>query len=387
MKSFFKVTLIALLAIGGLSGCQSKATNHRNAKSATTKTVSSSQTTTTAHSDKAATPPTSALTTVLSPLTAKLPEDQSSRTNGGETTYSQFYYHQHAWNWQLSSAKRGTIAAGQITGIKSEDHGDAQLTLVTKQGTYSLELMVSGDYYTVKTSYQHISGTYILGDNNQAWQAGVPRKLVGTWSTAIYPKQIQDQPKLAYERTRFYISNDNLDGNITRFTKNYTMADHGTGWGANDEVYSKNLGNGTYLLKAYASAENNLMAVYRVQLVGNQLKMSFGDGPTTLKRVSRHPGLADGSDNHAAASLTKDQISNWIERHLSDFDNQHHDYQKPTYTFGHDNHGRITIDVYDDGANSETAPQIGRFRITAKGVLQAMDKSGVWDSVSDDPAR
>lgn len=388
-----KGLLVSVMVSAFLGGCtRAQRTTHQSAKSSTTQSTTKQ---TRSSATQQETPPASAMTTILSKLTNKVPEDQSSRTNGGETTYSQFYYRQHAWHWALSSAKRGTIVSSKVGSLQKSAEGTYKLAMTTPKGTaYTLTLMTLGTYYTVKTSYQHIAGTYIIQDNDQAWHRGAPQNLIGTWSTDIYPVTIQGEPKIVYERTRFYISSDDLDGNRMRFTKHYTMTSPGAGWGANDENYYKQLSGNTYLLKTYSSVSNGLMAVYRIQTVGQQIKMDFDDGhgTQTLSHVSDQPGLSVGEANSPATNLTKKQIQAWISRHLSDFGQEKHDYQTPLYMFSHDKHGRINVDVYSDDPqqHAPAAAYIGQFRITANGVLEGSAPAPsdmTWKVVSDDPTR
>lgn len=60
----------------------------------------------------AANPSASKLNGLLSPATAKVPED--SQTTNEDPVYSQFYKSKGQWYWKLSSKQDGTIDNSQI---------------------------------------------------------------------------------------------------------------------------------------------------------------------------------------------------------------------------------------------------------------------------------
>jgi len=390
-----------------LSGCQAKdpvkkqATSASNTSSKVAKqSVASSKQ---VSSTKKETPPASEMTTVLSKLSAKLPEDDSTQNNG-EVTYSQFYYQNDNWHWKMSSKQRGTIIGGKVQSLTKTD-ASYKLAMVTDSGEqYQLTL----DYYldengetaedytvTAKANGQSVKGTYIIGDNDAAWTAGVPATLAGTWSTDFYkPTDSSDDDtaqKAPYERTRFYISNDSLDGVKDSFTANYTFYSGGAGWGVNQDPEYKKIDANTYLLKTHTS-NGALFAVYRAKLVNNQLTLDNSSDTSSMTKVSSKAGKYMGFDDNPAKNLTTSQVQDWVFRHINDFDAHHTHYKKVSFIMGHNKKGEVTIEARDDGGSGMTAPMIGQFVVTAGGVLKCTfdptDTDGVTTNVvSDDPNR
>lgn len=385
--------LLALLPLA-LGGCgQQKSTTSHNKQSQSSRVASGARTTSKrASSIKADTPKPSELTTLLQPLMARNAEDQSSQTNGSEMTYSQFTYHQGNWHWQLTGEKQGTIVNGTVTGLTSSDSqtGEYKLAVKASGETFTLKLSRFDNYYRVETSYKTIKGLYIIGDTDGHWQTGAPTALTGTWSTEIYkiqPDKYTDAETLKkepYERTRFFISDQGIDGQKDSFTSKYTVYDTGNGWGANDVTDYKQLGDGRYLLKT--NFDGSLFNVYRVTLKNNRLTVDDGhDHLSNLTKVSTKSGMAFGFDHSSARNLTEKQVDDWILRHLTDFARTTHHVKAATFIPGTDDKGRVTVEVRDSGRDSEVSPRVGNFRITKAGVLESEDYDSIWWPVSDDP--
>jgi len=383
------ISVLALLAVG-LTGCghhQTKSADKASSRQSVVKKQAATKAG--ASSTKKETPKPSALTTLLNGLTQKNAEDRSTQSNG-ELTYSQFYYQKGNWHWQVTSQNRGTIASGTVDSIQSSQDGDYKLAMKSPKGeAYTLELTYTNKSadYTVKTSYQHIKGVYIIGDTTGVWKTGAPSELVGTWSTGFAPSTRTDDKKIAYDRTRFFISDQSIDGQIDSFTKNYTVYQTGNGWGANNAVYYQSLGQGTYLLKTYS--DKYLGSVYRVILSGNRLTVpEDGMEMKDMTKVANKPGMAFGFGNNPAKQLTEKQLDDWITRHLSDFGGTTHTYkQSGISTPEKDSKGRVVVTVRDMGRD-DIAPTIGRFRVSSTGVLEWEDTSDgadIWSPVSDDP--
>ncbi len=379
-----------------LSGCQAKdpvkkqATSASNTSSKVAKqSVASSKQ---VSSTKKETPPASEMTTVLSKLSAKLPEDDSTQNNG-EVTYSQFYYQNDNWHWKMSSKQRGTIIGGKVQSLTKTD-ASYKLAMVTDSGeqyqlTLDYDLDENAEYYTVtaKANGQSVKGTYILGDNSAAWTAGVPTTLRGTWSTDFYQADTGNK-KYPYVRTRFHFSDQSLVGNTNTYTKNYTFGMEGAGWGANQDPEYKQLNATTYLLKTHG-VNGNLFEVYLAKLNGRSLSLGLTNAPATFTKVSSSPTKSLGYDDNPAKNLTENQVEDWISRHITDFNHTTHDVKKAGYMFSKDKKGILNIDVRDVDYKY-TVPSIGFFRITKDGVLEAEDMADggqSWYPVSDDPNR
>jgi type II secretory pathway pseudopilin PulG len=99
-------------------------------------------------------------------------EDPETRTNGGDVTYSQFYYDHgnRRWYWLFSSSKRGQIENAMVSRVVK--NGSDYLVYLTSElyqpGTrYHLDvnwLNHTHTMYRVNTAFKNISGNYTIGD-------------------------------------------------------------------------------------------------------------------------------------------------------------------------------------------------------------------------------
>jgi len=333
---------ITLFASGGLLvGCQSSTASQSSKTTAT-------QSTKTAKKVSQETPPKSAMTTVLAPLTAKLPEDQSTQT-GNRSTYSQFYYRHHNWHWTLSKTDGQTIASGKVQTMTSDQGlGDHTLKMVANNGddfTLTLTRSPKQQYYQVKTAYKNIGGTYILGDNDKGWTAGVPSSLAGTWTTDFYTPQSPDANKVVYQRTRMLLSTGGFEEITSSFDKNHTYLPDlaGCGAGVNDHPCYQQQVDGTYLYKTYSGG--------RLWLV---------------MRVTPH------------------QVKVWAYRHGL----QTYDLDKlsiESNSEGLDKNGEYSFMIREDRGDHTSIVCNGK--VTKKGVLEIQYDFGKhYEPVSDDPA-
>jgi len=383
--------LVALAVVG--TGCGQQANSRTGHKDNQSTKVAGKAGNKQATATKAETPKPSALTTLLSPLMGKNAEDPSTQSHN-ELTYSQFYYQHNNWYWRLSSKAQKTIVGGKITTL-SGDSSEYKLTGKQTNGDeFTVKLMrysSSDQSYWLKSSAPKFNRAYVIGDTNGSWTTGAPTALIGTWSTHIYkpaPSKYDDAEtlkKAPYSRTRFFISNQGIDGQKDSFTPKYTVYDTGNGWGANDATTYKQLSDKTYLLRTTLSGR--LFNVYKVTLKNKQLTVAGGESDlANLNKVSSKPGQAFGFDNSAALHLTSKQLDNWIDRHLSDFNRDSHQVKQASFMADTDKKGRVTVDVYDYGRDSPIAQRIGRFRVTAMGVLEGQEAGDtIWWPVSDDP--
>jgi len=383
--------LVALAVVG--AGCGQQANPKTGHKDSQSTKVADKTGNKQAIATKAETPKPSALTMLLSPLMGKNAEDPSTQSQN-ELTYSQFYYQHNNWYWRLSSKAQKTIVGGKITTLNG-DSGEYKLTGKQTNGDeFTVKLMrysSSDQSYWLKSSAPKFNRAYVIGDTNGSWTTGAPTALIGTWSTHIYkpaPSKYDDAETLKkepYSRTRFFISDQGIDGQKDSFTPKYTVYDTGNGWGANDATTYKQLSDNTYLLRTTLSGR--LFNVYKVTLKNKQLTVAGGESDlANLNKVSSKPGQAFGFDNSSALHLTSKQLDSWIDRHLSDFNRNPHQVKQASFMADTDKKGRVTVDVYDYGRDIPVAPRVGRFRVTAMGVLEGQEAGDtIWWPVSDDP--
>jgi len=373
---------ITLFASGGLLvGCQSSTASQSSKTTAT-------QSTKTVKKVSQETPPKSAMTTVLAPLTAKLPEDQSTQT-GNRSTYSQFYYRHHNWHWTLSKTDGQTIASGKVQTMTSDQGlGDHTLKMVANNGddfTLTLTRSPKQQYYQVKTAYKNIGGTYILGDNDKGWTAGVPSSLAGTWTTDFYTPQSPDANKVVYQRTRMLLSTGGFEEITSSFDKNHTYLPDlaGCGAGVNDHPCYQQQVDGTYLYKTYSGGR--LWLVMRVTPDKQGLKTT-NDGKTEIftKKVSTGTLLTLGMAQSSATNLTPHQVKVWAYRHGL----QTYDLDKlsiESNSEGLDKNGEYSFMIREDRGDHTSIVCNGK--VTKKGVLEIQYDFGKhYEPVSDDPA-
>lgn len=384
-------SLIAVLALG-VAGCgnQSKsATSHsKTNQSAKIADKTSAKKTAT----KVETPKPSAMTTLLKPLMGKNAEDQSTQGDQG-MTYSQFYYHQGNWHWRVTTKSR-TVIDAKVVSLGKSEYGDSQLKVQKRNGdndTVDLSRLDQGAYYSAKSKALGHTAIYLIGDTNGNWTTGAPSELTGTWSTHIY-SVTNSGSQDPYERTRFFISDKGVDGQKDTFTSRYTVANTGSGWGANDETQYKKLADNSYLLKTYS--QGRFVSAYSVVLKNNQLTVNDGaDRLANLYKASVKPGQAFGFDHSSATNLTTKQLDEWVARHAKDFCQEKHEYEGLVFVNDTDDQGYASVQLREDKSDVPVTARIGEFRVNSMGVLEAqtVDQTAenpddnTWSPVSDDP--
>lgn len=387
-----KVLLITgLMVVLILGGCHAKTQDKASIKES-----SSASVTKTTKKSKVNAPVPSSITTTLDGLKGKFAEDQQTRTNGGELTYSNFYWKGKAWHWALTSVKRGTIANGKVTAISNGKNGNPDsLKLTSSTGdSYSLKLTVVGEYYTVQTSYKDIKGTYIVGDTDGKWTDSAPAKLQASWRSGfektedIVGDQNSDYP---YTKVTFSIKPGSLEGGNIEYKRDKQTKVEGSGWGINEGLMSKKVATNTYLLKSYSG--DSLFGVYKVQYINSrEIQMNFGTVPISLKKVNAGQDyVVPNSGAVDTTNLTKQQVKTWVwsdlmatiyagkDFKMSDFIFDTRTADDLLYVDVKENHS--TARMKATGGDPSVNPTIAHYRINGSGELES-DLNG-WSVVSD----
>lgn len=108
---------------------------------------------------------------VLADFSQSACEDPNTRTNGGDVTYSQFYYDDddQSWHWSFSSSKRGQVEDAVVTNVTAgQQNNQVRLTSGKYEtGTqYTATLTWLNDdhtKYNFHTSFKSINGDYTIG--------------------------------------------------------------------------------------------------------------------------------------------------------------------------------------------------------------------------------
>lgn len=392
-----------LLSSVTLVACQSQNASDTGSSHQTSKVAQNTNQKSTSHKGQrraqsmhTETPPASQLTTILSSLTTKLPEDTSTQTNG-QKLYSQFYYRDKAWNFHLTDENGQQVTGGKVTNItKAQDSSSWSLQLITSNGaskkidlTYDIDHQAQ--YYQLQGDQINGKHLFLLGNGAGTWTTGVPKDLEGTWSTDFFTDS--DSSSGGYQRIRFSISNQKVYAETSSYTKNYTWAWTGTYGGMEPEKPAyQQLSDGSYLIKEYAGQISQpgttvFYTTFKIKMSGNTMSMqSTATNQHQYTRISNDPGLYQGYDDKRAANLTESQVSDWAARHLSDFGMNKHSYSKAGFDdFKMNKKGELTFEARDEGRGS-IAPLIGTFRIDKNGVLygKGQGDDNEW-LVSDDP--
>lgn len=99
-------------------------------------------------------------------------ENASTRTNGGEVTYSYFFSDGDDWYWELSSEKRGDIEFGKVISIERSNGSPSAIKIRSEQPdsegdvyTLSIDFNDNNMSYTLSTNYDNIYGSYSITDD------------------------------------------------------------------------------------------------------------------------------------------------------------------------------------------------------------------------------
>lgn len=322
---------------------------------------------------------------LLKQVSAKVPEDSGTQTNGSEVTYSQFYQQKHHWYWRLTSAARGTIAKGRVQSLKSVDSLEKKLTMVDQGSTYTLNfqwLDSLNQAYKVQTDHLKINGDYVLCDAQVPgkWTKGAPTGMKGTWETALYASKDKQYP---YVKTNYTITDDSKNGVNTAYKADKKTKQDGAGWGANENLQYKKLGTGVYMLKSY----NGQPDLTKAKLANGKLTINY-QAPAkyaipTMHRVGDAP-TADQADGTSSSSsvdtnnLTTAQVKDWVWRHFSQSDLKGFTREDYSIEPDTDDDGVVQVEVREnhDSVNSrkadadpQTSPVAARYEIDAGGRL------------------
>ncbi|GAK47554.1 putative lipoprotein [Secundilactobacillus oryzae JCM 18671] len=372
-----------------LGGCQTKTQNKANSSSSDTKVAKKSKT---------ARPKPSDITSTLNRIKGKFAEDQQTRTNGGELTYSSFYWKNSAWHWELISEKRGVIADGKVNSISIGKAGNPDnLRMVSSSGeNYSLKLSVTGEFYTIQTTYKDIKGSYVVGDTDGKWTDSAPAKLQASWRSGFEKTRTvmgDDDSTYPYIKVTFSIMPDSLTGVNVLYKSDKKAKLEGNGWGINDHLMSKQVALNTYLLKSYSG--NELFSVYKVEYVSSRkIRTRFGSKLVSLTKVGAGQSYAvSNSVGKDTTNLTKEQVKKWVWSDVR----KNNEFTMADYYFEQfQKDGLLYIDVRENhdsknmkaaGAAPSVSPRAALYRINENGQLEKYKitvDGDEWNVVSDD---
>lgn len=394
MKKILPAAIIGLTGILLLTGCGNKKADMQDKTTAN--------------------PNATKLNHLLSPATAKVPEDSQATTN--DQLYSQFYKSKGQWYWKLSSKQDGTIDNSKIKSLSATDQKDVyNFSMVSNQRkSYTLKFnWLNGGHqaYTVNASYHHVNSNFILADANTDtdWQTGAPQAVQGTWATDFANNSGSDAQKLPYTKQFLNITSSAIGSFTNEYDTNHRLYNSDTIAKASNVSY-KQTGDDTYVLKAYGNDQTPIVYNISVQsnnqievngLTSGSLTMSKSatTEPTTGSQTasSQSPSTTSGSTaNQAAPStnhLTDQQVVNWIWPYVkAKYPNMAVDSTDFTYMPQMRN-GQLYVNVLENhnsqafkksGVDTGTNPQVASFRVTASGALEQMDATtGDWAVVSN----
>lgn len=398
MQRTWMVAGVLIIGSWGLAGCQQSATPATNTAAKTAKKATAT--------DK-----------LLRPLAMKVPSD-TGVNNGPFTTESHFYQKSGHWYWRLTSGSRNV--GGRVSHVKKVQNNQYDMRITSGQTVFALTLdWTGGTHYGYTLTSKHAKlnqQAYVLCDGQDTgdWHQGAPAKLKGTWQSPFY--KFNSQAGYVYRQTEFTILDDSANGVNNDFKANKTDHLDGAGWGANDHLYYKKLGAGTYMLKSYSGQALNLNQVH---LANGKLTIFYrsvgshttGDGAVEgMHRISDATAYAAGSsadetssdtaetaDSTAATdtnNLTTAQVQAWVWTDFKTTDGFNPKMTEHDYIFDQNmnDDGLLYIDVREDhttanmqaaGAASDVAPRVGAYRINAAGHLQHQEMGGSsWDTVA-----
>ena len=361
-----------------------------------------------------ANPNTTKLNHLLSPATAKVPEDSQTTTNN--QLYSQFYKQKGQWYWKLSSKDDGTIDDSKIKSLNETDqNGVYNFSMVSNQRKpYTLKFnWINGgrQAYTVNASYHHVNSNFILADANTAnnWQAGAPQVVQRTWATDFASNSGSDAQKLPYTKQFLNITSTAMSSFTNEYGTNHRLYNSDT-IAKTSNVSYKQTGDDTYVLKAYGTDQTPI--VYSINAQGNnQIEVTgLTSGSLTLtKSATTQPATSSTTASSQSASttsgstatpaapttnhLTDQQVVNWIWPYVkAKYPNMAVNSTDFTYMPQMRN-GQLYVNVMENhnsqafkksGVDTGTNPQVASFRVTANGALEQMDATtGDWAVVSN----
>lgn len=361
-----------------------------------------------------ANPNTTKLNHLLSPATAKVPEDSQTTTNN--QLYSQFYKQKGQWYWKLSSKDDGTIDDSKIKSLNETDqNGVYNFSMVSNQcKPYTLKFnWINGgrQAYTVNASYHHVNSNFILADANTAnnWQAGAPQVVQRTWATDFASNSGSDAQKLPYTKQFLNITSTAMSSFTNEYDTNHRLYNSDTIAKTSNVSYMQT-GDDTYVLKAYGTDQTPI--VYSINAQGNnQIEVTgLTSGSLTLtKSATTQPATSSTTASLQSASttsgstatpaapttnhLTDQQVVNWIWPYVkAKYPNMAVNSTDFTYMPQMRN-GQLYVNVMENhnsqafkksGVDTGTNPQVASFRVTANGALEQMDATtGDWAVVSN----
>ena len=361
-----------------------------------------------------ANPNTTKLNHLLSPATAKVPEDSQTTTNN--QLYSQFYKQKGQWYWKLSSKDDGTIDDSKIKSLNETDqNGVYNFSMVSNQcKPYTLKFnWINGgrQAYTVNASYHHVNSNFILADANTAnnWQAGAPQVVQRTWATDFASNSVSDAQKLPYTKQFLNITSTAMSSFTNEYDTNHRLYNSDTIAKTSNVSYMQT-GDDTYVLKAYGTDQTPI--VYSINAQGNnQIEVTgLTSGSLTLtKSATTQPATSSTTASLQSASttsgstatpaapttnhLTDQQVVNWIWPYVkAKYPNMAVNSTDFTYMPQMRN-GQLYVNVMENhnsqafkksGVDTGTNPQVASFRVTANGALEQMDATtGDWAVVSN----
>lgn len=362
----------------------------------------------------AANPSASKLNGLLSPATAKVPED--SQTTNADPVYSQFYKSKGQWYWKLSSKQDGTIDNSQIKSLKSTDQKNVyDFSMVSNQNKkYHLTFnWINGSHqaYTVNAAYHKVNSTFILADatSSESWQTGAPQAVQGTWATDFANNSGSDAQKLPYTKQFLNITSSATSSFINEYDSNHRLYNCETS-NKTSQVTYKSTGQDGYVIKSYQADQTPV--VYTINVVSdNQINVSGLTSGTLSMTKSATSATTAGSESSTTSQsgsttssstsqsasndnhLTDAQVVNWIWPYVkAKYPNMNVASTDFTYMPQMRN-GQLYVSVLENhnaaafkksGVDTNTNPQVASFRVTSSGALEQMDATtGDWTVVSN----
>lgn len=400
MKKLLLMLSISFATVMLLAGCNSNRADLNN-----TNTHSSNQS-----SQK--------LTNLLSPATAKVPEDTQAANDN--QLYSQFYQDGGQWHWKLTSKQAGTIDDSQVKSLKSTNQKYVfRLAMVGRNNKkYHLNFnWINGGHlaYTIRSSYHNVDASFVLADASQStdWQTGAPQALQGTWATNYTNNPNNSNQNLPYIKRFLNITNTSTSSFVNEYDSNHRLYNSNTSTN-NDNVSYQTAGQGTYVLKSYTNT--NAPVVYRITLVNNnQIKVTgITSTPLTLSKSSSTPTTNSSSVTASSQSgsttttngSTTQQASGSTANHLTDqqvvnmiwpqvkslYPNINVNSTDFTYMPQMQN-GLLYVDVLENhnapafknrDVDPNSSPRVASFRVNANGQLEEMNATtGDWAVVGN----
>lgn len=121
-----------------------------------------------------------------------------------------------------------------------------------------------------------------------SWRRGAPRILRGTWKTHLYRNRGRIGIGWYFVRTTFYISNNSSDGLNSGYTHSKRHKGDGCGWGWNEKLHSRYVGNHHYRLVSYLGGrvKRSTRMSYDVYVRGRKAYIKQAAGRHLFYKVS-----------------------------------------------------------------------------------------------------